>query len=339
MASSPRPYSAARSASSMSDHRRPHDAVMGRRYRRHGVFAARVPPTDTPGRTLRAASVTARAGHRRRRGPVGRRGQGQGHRPARQGARLRRALPGRAQRRAHRRRGGERYALQLTPSGILYDHVIPVIGNGVVVDLPTLFDEIDTLDLSRHLVRSPPRLQPGPPHLPVAPGPRCHRRDAARRRQDRHDAQGHRPGLRRQGPPCRHPCRRRARSRRFSELVRARADRREPPAHRRRWRGARCRRRRRARSTPSAPAWRRTSPTPSACSTTPWPPAPTSSSKGPRRRSSTSTTAPTRTSRRRTRPPAARAPAPGSAPATSIASSGSPRPTRPGSEPDRSRRS
>ena len=75
--------------------------------------------------------------------------------------------------------GGERYALQLTPSGILYDHVIPVIANGVVVDLPTLFAEIDTLDRSRHLVRSAPRLQPGPPHLPVAPGPRRHRRDAA----------------------------------------------------------------------------------------------------------------------------------------------------------------
>jgi adenylosuccinate synthase len=41
--------------------------------------------------------------------------------------------------------GGERYALQLTPSGILYDHVVPVIANGVVVDLPTLFAEIDTL--------------------------------------------------------------------------------------------------------------------------------------------------------------------------------------------------
>ena len=41
--------------------------------------------------------------------------------------------------------GGERYALQLTPSGVLYDHVIPVIANGVVVDLPTLFAEIDTL--------------------------------------------------------------------------------------------------------------------------------------------------------------------------------------------------
>jgi adenylosuccinate synthase len=41
---------------------------------------------------------------------------------------------------------GQRYALQLIPSGVLYDHVIPVIANGVVVDLPTLFDEIDALE-------------------------------------------------------------------------------------------------------------------------------------------------------------------------------------------------
>ncbi|MEI7547018.1 MAG: adenylosuccinate synthase [Actinomycetota bacterium] len=42
--------------------------------------------------------------------------------------------------------GSERYALQLIPSGVLYPHIIPVIGNGVVVDLPTLFREIDTLE-------------------------------------------------------------------------------------------------------------------------------------------------------------------------------------------------
>lgn len=42
--------------------------------------------------------------------------------------------------------GRERYALQLVPSGVLYPHVTPVIGNGVVVDLPTLFAEIDTLE-------------------------------------------------------------------------------------------------------------------------------------------------------------------------------------------------
>jgi len=40
----------------------------------------------------------------------------------------------------------EKYALQLVPSGVLYDHVIPVIANGVVVDLPTLFNEIDMLE-------------------------------------------------------------------------------------------------------------------------------------------------------------------------------------------------
>ncbi len=42
--------------------------------------------------------------------------------------------------------GDQRYALQLTPSGVFYDTVTPVIGNGVVVDLPTLFKEIDALE-------------------------------------------------------------------------------------------------------------------------------------------------------------------------------------------------
>ncbi len=40
---------------------------------------------------------------------------------------------------------GERYALQLVPSGVLYDHVTPVIANGVVVDPITLLDEIGRL--------------------------------------------------------------------------------------------------------------------------------------------------------------------------------------------------
>jgi adenylosuccinate synthase len=42
--------------------------------------------------------------------------------------------------------GEERYALQLVPSGVLYDSVTPVIANGVVVDLPTLFNELDMLE-------------------------------------------------------------------------------------------------------------------------------------------------------------------------------------------------
>jgi adenylosuccinate synthase len=41
---------------------------------------------------------------------------------------------------------GEKYALHLLPSGILSPNVIPVIGNGVVVDLSVLFEEIDGLE-------------------------------------------------------------------------------------------------------------------------------------------------------------------------------------------------
>jgi adenylosuccinate synthase len=42
--------------------------------------------------------------------------------------------------------GDERYALHLLPSGILTPGVIPVIGNGVVVDPGVLFTEIDALE-------------------------------------------------------------------------------------------------------------------------------------------------------------------------------------------------
>ena len=42
--------------------------------------------------------------------------------------------------------GDEKYALHLLPSGILSPGVTPVIGNGVVVDLGVLFDELEHLD-------------------------------------------------------------------------------------------------------------------------------------------------------------------------------------------------
>ncbi len=42
--------------------------------------------------------------------------------------------------------GDEKYALHLLPSGILTPGCVPVIGNGVVVDLPVLFEEIDALE-------------------------------------------------------------------------------------------------------------------------------------------------------------------------------------------------
>jgi len=41
---------------------------------------------------------------------------------------------------------GESFALQLVPSGVLYDHIVPVIGNGVVVDPIVLLAEIATLE-------------------------------------------------------------------------------------------------------------------------------------------------------------------------------------------------
>ncbi len=41
---------------------------------------------------------------------------------------------------------GESFALQLMPSGVLYDHITPVIGNGVVVDPRVLIAEMDTLE-------------------------------------------------------------------------------------------------------------------------------------------------------------------------------------------------
>ena len=43
-----------------------------------------------------------------------------------------------------------RFALQLIPSGVLYTHITPVIGNGVVVDPAVLLDEIDTLERRGH---------------------------------------------------------------------------------------------------------------------------------------------------------------------------------------------
>src|SRR4029078_12989729 len=66
--------------------------------------------------------------------------------------------------------GEDRYALQLIPRRILYDHVVPVIGNGVVVDLPTLFAELDALE-SRGVSCARPQVSSvdalifsGPPH-------------------------------------------------------------------------------------------------------------------------------------------------------------------------------
>jgi adenylosuccinate synthase len=41
---------------------------------------------------------------------------------------------------------GERFALQLLPSGVLYPYITPVIGNGVVVEPKVLIEEMDALE-------------------------------------------------------------------------------------------------------------------------------------------------------------------------------------------------
>jgi adenylosuccinate synthase len=67
--------------------------------------------------------------------------------------------------------GDEKYALHLLPSGILTPGVVPVVGNGVVVDLAVLFEELDGLDArgvdtSRLLVSASAHLI-GPDHRTI----------------------------------------------------------------------------------------------------------------------------------------------------------------------------
>lgn len=42
--------------------------------------------------------------------------------------------------------GGEKYELKLLPAGVLSDNATPILGNGVVVNLEALFEEIDGLE-------------------------------------------------------------------------------------------------------------------------------------------------------------------------------------------------
>ena len=232
--------------------------------------------------------------------------------------------------------GGERYALQLIPSGVLYDHVMPVIGNGVVVDLPTLFREIDTLE-ARGISCAGLKVS-SRAHL-IFPWHQAHDAIAEAVRGD--DKIG--TTLKGIGPAYADKARRVGVRvgevvdlDAFATTVRARAiaenivieqaggeplDVDEIVARFTEY-GARLQ----PYVADTVTLLHEASGRERTCC-----------SRARRRRSSTSTTAPIRTSRRRTRPPAARAPAPASGRATSTASSGSPRRTPPGSAPVRSR--
>ncbi len=94
---------------------------------------------------------------------------------------------------------GERFALQLVPSGILYDHITPVIGNGVVVDPRVLLAELDMLVGPRRRREPAGGQRQRPPDPPVPPGAGQGHRAPAGGQQAGHDQAGDRPGLRRQG--------------------------------------------------------------------------------------------------------------------------------------------
>ena len=101
---------------------------------------------------------------------------------------------------------GRKFVLHLIPSGILHPGVTCIIGNGVVVDPQALFKEVDELarmgvDVDGRLLRQ----REGARHPAVPPRARRAVRGAARRAQDRHDVARHRPGLRGQDRPPRHP--------------------------------------------------------------------------------------------------------------------------------------
>ena len=96
---------------------------------------------------------------------------------------------------------GESFALQLVPSGILYDHITPVIGNGVVVDPRVLLAEMDMLAAQGRRLQPAQGERQRPPDPPVPPGDRPAHRAPPRQPQARHHQARHRPGLRGQGRP------------------------------------------------------------------------------------------------------------------------------------------
>ena len=98
---------------------------------------------------------------------------------------------------------GQSFALQLVPSGVLYDHITPVIGNGVVVDPTVLIAELDVLE-SQGVDTSRLKLS-GNAHLilPLSPGTGRRHRAAPGQEQAGHDQTRHRPRLQRQGGPDR----------------------------------------------------------------------------------------------------------------------------------------
>ena len=100
---------------------------------------------------------------------------------------------------------GEKYALHLLPSGILTPTCTPVIGNGVVVDLSVLFEELDGPERPRHRHQQAGDQRGRPRHRAVQPHARQGDRALPGQPPDRHHRSRHRPDVRGQDEPHRHP--------------------------------------------------------------------------------------------------------------------------------------
>ena len=101
--------------------------------------------------------------------------------------------------------GEEKYALHLLPSGILTPAVVPVIGNGVVIDLSVLFGEIDALTARGVDCSAAAGLGERPPHSGLQLHPRQGHRTVPRVAADRDHGPRHRTDLRGQDEPDRDP--------------------------------------------------------------------------------------------------------------------------------------
>ena len=101
--------------------------------------------------------------------------------------------------------GTEVFKLHLVPSGVLYPHIVPLIGPGVVVNPATLHPRARRPRGARHRRVAGPRLARGArdPAVPRRPGPGLG--GAPGPGGDRDDEPRHRAGLRRPGRPGRRP--------------------------------------------------------------------------------------------------------------------------------------
>ena len=189
--------------------------------------------------------------------------------------------------------GDEVFKLHLVPSGVLYPHIVPVIGPGVVVNPATLIDELDGLtsrgiDVGRLRVELRGARDPA-----VPPGARRRPRDPPRRGEGRDDRPRDRAGLRgprgADRPPDGGPARRGRAARRSSS---GSCPTRTPSSPRSAPRPGSRSSRSSSSASPGAAGSRPISPTRRGSSRTPSGAASTSCSRAPRARSSTSTTAP-----------------------------------------------